>query len=72
MKYETIFDKTYSDEKQAEGLGVAFALMTGACNGCESLKQCETDDTFIFPENAPCMKRKREIIAEQRAKEEHQ
>jgi len=68
MEFTTIFDKQYSDEKQAEGLGVGYAIMTGACEKCESLKRCESDDTFVFPESAPCMLRKREILREQEAK----
>jgi predicted metal-binding protein len=64
----TIFDKQYSDYKQAEGIGVSFAFVTGACNNCESLTECSNNEAFVFPENAPCMIRKREILKEQRGK----
>ena len=63
-KLITMFDKQYSDDVQAEGLGVAFAVATGACNECSCLPLCETDGAFVFPEDAPCMVRKREVLAE--------
>ena len=51
----------YPDEKQLEGIGVYLALMTGACNKCEHLKRCESDESFAFPADAACMVRKREL-----------
>ncbi len=56
MKNNTvIFDKPYSKEKIAEGLAVQRAVISGVCNMCKYLRQCENDDTFKFPKDAPCM-----------------
>lgn len=61
-KDTVIFDKPYSKEKNAEGLGVNWALITGACNACKFLEQCSTDRDFEFPNYAPCMVKKTEIL----------
>lgn len=57
-----MFDKPYSEDKTAEGLGVNWALITGACNACKFLEQCSTDSNFQFPNYAPCMAKKSEIL----------
>lgn len=60
MNNAVIFDKTYSPDKIDEGLAVNWALLSGACNKCKYLKQCESGNS-IFPEDAPCMKKKAEF-----------
>lgn len=60
-KIITIFDKQYSDEKTAEGLAISWALNTGACDRCEYLALCENDESFAFPNDSPCMKKKAEM-----------
>ena len=64
MKHVTIFDQPYPDDKQFEGLGVSWAFVSGACNKCGYLKKCENDDSFVFPDDAPCMGRKRDLMKE--------
>ena len=64
--YVTVFDKPYSDEKTAEGLAISWAVNTGACDRCRYLAQCEMDDSFVFPQDAPCMKKKAEILKKKR------
>ena len=61
MEHKVIFDKPYSQEKIKEGLGVYMALITGACNKCPHLSECEGNEHFKFPQNASCM---REIPSE--------
>lgn len=60
----TIFDKQYPDEKNAEGLAISWAVNSGACDRCRWLVDCENDDSFRFPKEAPCMKKKAEWLNE--------
>ena len=57
-----IFDKPYSDEKVAEGRAVQWAVISGACNKCKHLQQCESSNNFEFPKNSPCMIKKAEFM----------
>lgn len=57
-----IFDKPYSAEKIAEGRAVQWAVVNGACNMCKHLQQCESDNKFEFPQNAPCMIKKVDFL----------
>ena len=57
-----VFDKLYSGEKIAEGRAVQWAVLSGACNKCKYLSQCESDNNFEFPQNAPCMIKKIELM----------
>lgn len=60
-----IFDELdYPKEKQAEGLAVSEAIVTGKCNECAFLKKCESDSNFQFPVFAWCYQRKLEILKE--------
>lgn len=61
----TMFDRPYSPEKMAEGRAISWAIATGACNSCEHLQRCSTDDRFAFPADAACMKKKTELLEEQ-------
>jgi hypothetical protein len=54
-----VFDEPKSKEKYAEGIAVHWAIVTGACNTCHYLKECKSNEAFIFPLDADCMKRKR-------------
>ena len=60
----TIFDRTYPPEKQAEGLAVSRAIVTGQCLQCGFLQKCSTDETFEFPVFAWCAQEKARILAE--------
>lgn len=60
----TMFDKPYPPEKQAEGLAISQAIVGGHCAKCGFLPQCSTQDDFMFPVFAWCMKRKAEILKE--------
>ena len=57
-----IFDKPYSEDKIAEGRAVQWAAVSGACNRCNHLQKCENDNNFEFPQNAPCMIKKSELL----------
>lgn len=58
----TLFDGVYSAEKQAEGLSISEAIVSGKCNNCTFLKECESNENFKFPESAWCYKRKVKIL----------
>lgn len=60
----TIFDKPYSPEKLAEGLAISTAIMSGACDRCGYLRECESSGVSIFPTDAWCMKKKAEYLKE--------
>lgn len=51
-------------EKQAEGCAINWAVYSGACKRCGHLKRCENDRSFTFPTEAPCMKKKQEVLRE--------
>lgn len=57
-----IFDKPYSEETIAEGRAVQWAVVSGSCNRCKHLQQCESDNNFEFPQNAACMIKKAEFL----------
>jgi hypothetical protein len=50
------------NEKIAEAGAVSWAVWSSACNSCRYLPQCESDDSFRFPNDAPCMKIKAEML----------
>lgn len=60
----TIFDHPYPREKQAEGLAISRAIVSGACNQCPVLGECSTNKQFVFPASAWCMKEKARILRE--------
>lgn len=57
-----IFGKAYIRDKQAEGVGVNWAVVSGACNACPYLARCESDRSFKFPEDAACIGKKNEVL----------
>lgn len=44
-----------------EVTAVSWAVYTGACKSCRYLSQCGIDDSFTFPNNSPCMKKKESL-----------
>lgn len=56
MRKILIFDQSVPQNKRAEGLAVYKAVMTGKCDICPYLKQCEKGEDFEFPKDAACMK----------------
>ena len=70
MTNVTIFDRPYPADKQAEGMAVQWAVVSGACDKCQYLKRCESDAAFVFPAMAACMVRKNEILQEMEAAHE--
>lgn len=64
-----ILDKPYSSDKVAEAIALAGALMDGDCTACAYLPQCERDRNFKYPEDAVCMRRKQEILADWKNRE---
>lgn len=64
MNNVVILDKTYSADKIAEGRAIQWAIFSGTCDKCEHLGQCSNDKSFVFPQNAPCMKKKSEFLKE--------
>ena len=58
----TMFDKLYPADKQAEGRAISWAITSGACNSCLHLRRCSSDNRFVFPSDAACMKKKKELL----------
>jgi hypothetical protein len=56
MKVNVIFDDTLPPEKINEGINVLSAMLSGACNDCPYFVRRESEDTFVFPADAPCMR----------------
>ena len=56
MKVTVVMDNSVPKEKIKEAMAIQTAVLTGACNKCVYLPQCETDETFKFPNDAPCMR----------------
>lgn len=64
MKHVVIFPQPPSLEELAEGAAIHAAVVSGKCNQCPSLAQCSTDDNFVFPADAFCMKEKARLLKE--------
>lgn len=62
MVNTVIFTDQLPAEKQAEGLAVHQAIMSGACNKCDCLARCCSDSTFEFPKDAFCTAEKERIL----------
>lgn len=45
-------------EKQAEGLAIVDAILSGECDKCPSFAECRVNEHFKFPVDAYCMKQK--------------
>lgn len=64
MDNAVIFDRIYPEEKQAEGIAIAWAVTSGACTSCRLRYRCEVDPDFVFPKAMVCMVKKQEILKE--------
>lgn len=64
MSCDTVLPWNVTEEKQAEGLAVAWAAISGACEECKDSFRCCTNVQFRPGEDAPCTKRKKEILKE--------
>lgn len=62
MTHINIFDRPYPYEKQMEGLAIGQAVVSGECFKCSYYKRCSSDETFRFPAEAACMKRKKNLM----------
>lgn len=60
----TVFDGQYPAVKQAEGLGVHEAVVSGKCEKCRHFYKCTVDEDFSFPLDAPCMIIRDQILKE--------
>lgn len=56
MKVTAIMDDSIPKEKVKEAMAIQTAVLTGACNTCFYLPQCESDSSFKFPADAACMR----------------
>ena len=63
------FDRPYPFEKQMEGLAISQAMVSGACFKCRYYAQCSTDETFSFPPDTLCMKRKKDLMDQHETEE---
>lgn len=69
-KHDVIFDQLYDDDTKAEGVAVISCVLTGLCDTCKYLKNCEEYDFNEPPTDAPCMQMKTEILAKWRQADE--
>lgn len=58
----TVFTQNLTEEKQAEGLAVSWAVVSGVCNICRDFLLCTTNRDFQPCAGSPCTKRKRGIL----------
>ncbi len=57
-----VFDRAYSADKIGEGRAIQWAVMSGECEKCKNLYECEHNRRFKFPKRAACMKKKAELL----------
>lgn len=71
----TIFDRLYPMDKQAEGMAVHWAVVSGACDSCSNRLPCENwtpDSPMVFPPpGAACATKKAEILRQLSGEGEH-
>ena len=61
MKHVLVIDESVPNDKRTEALAVYKAVMTGRCDVCSYLKQCEAGfESEEFPKDAACMQILRE------------
>ena len=65
MNLITLFDRPYPQDKQMEGIAISQAIVSGECFKCPHYKRCSTDETFFFPPDSACMKRKKKLLEAQ-------
>lgn len=66
-RHITVFDRTYSFEKIAEGHAIHEAVAEGHCDQCGFLNRCRTDEAFRPPVFAWCSRRKADILKAQQS-----
>ena len=66
MNLITLFDRAYPQDKQMEGIAISQAIVSGECFKCTHYKRCSTDETFRFPPDSACMKRKKDLLEVQK------
>lgn len=54
MNNIVVFMEQLPVEKQAEGIAVCRAVLSGKCNSCDYLLRCCSDSTFKLPKDAFC------------------
>ena len=56
-EHYVVFDKPYPGEKTKEALAAHWAVVSGACEHCKYLRNCESGGKgwTVFQWNAPCM-----------------
>lgn len=57
----TIFDRPYPRGRQTEAIAISQAAISGECLQCPYRSTCSTDDEFSFPDDAACMKIKKNL-----------
>ena len=57
-----LFTQQLTADRQAEGLAVHWAVMTGKCNQCDYLPRCCSDSSFKLPKDSFCIKKKEKIL----------
>lgn len=58
----TLFDRHYSKDKQAEGLAIIQAVVSGQCDKYIFLEPCSTGKPFQMPASTWCMQKKSQIL----------
>lgn len=58
------------DEHMLEGLAITLCIISETCKRCPDYVECTTNDAFVFPDEAACMKKKRELMEGKRCQEE--
>lgn len=62
MNLITLFDRAYPRDKQMEGIAISQSVVSGECLKCPYYIRCSSDETFRFPLDAACMRRKRKLM----------
>ena len=73
MNNVTIFDRAYPMDKQAEGMAIHWAVVSGACGKCHHLSTCENFEAgspLAFPPPGAAYAAKKDEILRQFQEEE--
>ena len=66
MKHVLIMPRRQGRDKAMEGMAIYLAVTSGECERCPHLALCRSDDGFVFPSEAYCMKMKAQLIRQGR------
>ena len=66
MKHVLIMPRRQGIGKAMEGMAIYLAVTSGECERCPHLALCRSDDGFVFPSEAYCMKMKAKLIQQGR------